>query len=462
MFSLISIFTLLSAHLACVTGQTFSACNPLHEANCPPNAALGKTINVDFTKGSVESFSPSGNPTYDADGVHFTVAKPGDAPQLNSIFYIMFGKVSITMKTAPGAGIVSSVVLQSDILDEIDIEWIGARDSEVQTNYFGKGDTTSYDRGATSPTSNHEQQFITYSIEWTSSQIVWSVDNKVVRVLTPATAATNQYPQTPMQVKFGAWSGGDPANSPGTIQWANGPTDYSKGPFTMTVKSISVSDYSNGSQYKYGDNSGSWGSIIAVGGGINSNAGKTANRVVTAEVPSITSPSPVIPVGLGKNHDSSSTMTVWPWVATTTQSSINHVATSVEGLPSGWVITSSGKVVPANSAAPPHLVSSPSYSSSPLSSDLDSVNDSHTQQNDYGSSLVTPDSKDPLSTINETQNKPTNLDSIVETCNNVECKNDNGMNDTSTSSAVKSLRSLIWLRILTSGLVTFLLGFLLI
>ncbi|TQS34499.1 hypothetical protein Golomagni_05114 [Golovinomyces magnicellulatus] len=460
MLSLFSIFTLISAHLVCVTGQTFSSCNPLHQADCPPNTALGKTINVDFTKGSVESFTPSGNPTYDNDGVHFTVAKSGDAPQLNSIFYIMFGKISITMKTAPGAGIVSSLVLQSDTLDEIDLEWIGARDSEVQTNYFGKGDTTSYDRGAISPVSNHEQQFITYTIEWTSSQILWSVDNKVIRVLTPATAATNQYPQTPMQIKFGAWSGGDPANTPGTIQWANGPTDYSKGPFTMTVKSISVSDYSNGTQYKYGNNSGSWGSIIAIGGSINGNAGKSANRVVTADVPCITSPSPVIPAGLGKNHDSTSTMTVWPWVATTTQSSINHVATSVEGLPSGWVITSSGKVVPANSAAFPHLVSSPPLSSSPLSLDSDSENEIQTDQDTHGSQLPSPDTKDTSSINSLAQNEPKNLDISNDTCNSVECKNDKGKS-TSTSSAVKSLQCLTWLCILTSGLVTFLLGSLL-
>lgn len=51
----------------------------------------------------------------------------------------MFGRVDIQLKAAPGAGIVSSFVLQSDTLDEIDWEWLGADPDEVQSNYFGKG-----------------------------------------------------------------------------------------------------------------------------------------------------------------------------------------------------------------------------------------------------------------------------------------------------------------------------------
>lgn len=263
----------------------------------------------------------------------------------------MFGKVTFSMKCAPGAGIVSSLVLQSDDLDEIDMEWLGADDSQVQTNYFGKGDVTTYNRGAYNPAANNQGQFITYTVEWTSSQIVWSVGGNVVRVLTPATADANQYPQTPMRVKFGAWSGGDPANPAGTIAWARGPTDYSKGPFTMIVQSISVTDYSTGTAYKYGDTSGSWESIEAIGGTINGNAGGVASSIATADVPAVTSASPSIPAGFGDTHGSTSTLTGWPWVATTTLSTATSAVTSVAGVPSGWIISSSGKIVPASSAA---------------------------------------------------------------------------------------------------------------
>ena len=84
------------------------------------------------------------------------------------------------------------------------------------------------------------------------------------RAMTAASAG-DEYPQTPMQVKFGAWSAGDPANEPGTIQWANGPTDYAAGPFAMRVRDATVVDYSTGKSYSYGDQTGSWRSTRASG-----------------------------------------------------------------------------------------------------------------------------------------------------------------------------------------------------
>jgi beta-glucanase (GH16 family) len=262
----------------------------------------------------------------------------------------MFGKVEFTMKCAPGAGIVSSLVLESDDLDEIDMEWLGADDSQVQTNYFGKGDVTTYNRGAYNPAANNQEEFITYTVDWTDSQIVWSVGGSVVRVLTPATADANQYPQSPMRVKFGAWSGGDPSNPAGTIAWARGPTNYADGPFTMTVQSIAITDYSTGTAYKYGDTSGSWESIEAIGGAVNGNIGSAASTIATADVPAVTSASPSIPAGFGDTHGSTSTLTGWPWVASTTLSTATAAVTSTAGIPSGWIITSSGKIVPSSAA----------------------------------------------------------------------------------------------------------------
>lgn len=289
--------------------------------------------------------------TYGNDGVSFTVSESGNAPQLTSIFYIMFGKVEFTMKAAPGAGIVSSLVLESDDLDEIDMEWLGADDSEVQTNYFGKGDVTTYNRGAFNPAAGNQDKFITYTVEWTSTQIVWQVAGTTVRVLTPETADTNQYPQTPMRVKFGAWSGGDSSNAAGTIAWARGPTNYSQGPFTMTVKSIAITDYSTGTEYKYGDQSGDWTSIEAVGGTINGNLDSSATAIQTADTPAVTSASPSIPAGIGGSSDNTVTETGWPWVATATSSGATNIWTTSSTIPSGWVISSNGKIVPADSAA---------------------------------------------------------------------------------------------------------------
>ncbi|KAL2180302.1 glycoside hydrolase family 16 protein [Thermothelomyces heterothallicus CBS 202.75] len=319
--------------------QTWSACNPLTSTSCPADTALGMTIHVDFAEGEVNSFVPSGGvPTYGEDGVSFTVASSGDAPQLTSIFYIMFGRVEVTMKAAPGAGIVSSLVLLSDALDEIDMEWLGADSTEVQTNYFSKGQTTTYNRGQFNPAPNNQAEFITYTIDWTADRIAWYVGGTLVRTLT-FDEANGEYPQTPMQVKFGAWSGGDPSNPPGTIEWARGPTDYSQGPFSMVVRSAVVTDYSTGKRYTYGDQSGTWQSIRSDGGEINGNLGAAGTVSVTASAPAATdSLSPTIPPGgiIGGG--------------TTATDGSTGPSRTVGPIPDGWVMTSEGKVVPIGSS----------------------------------------------------------------------------------------------------------------
>jgi hypothetical protein len=130
--ALASAATLFAPSLA----QTWSNCNPTLRSDCPPDSALGRTVNIDF-KSASDSFTTQGNPTYGKDGVSFTVARSGDSPQLISKWYIMFGKVEIAAKAAPGAGIVSSFVLQSDTLDEIDWEWLGADPDKVQVSFLG-------------------------------------------------------------------------------------------------------------------------------------------------------------------------------------------------------------------------------------------------------------------------------------------------------------------------------------
>lgn len=336
------------------TAQTWSNCNPTLRSDCPPDSALGRTVNIDLSSES-DSFTPQGNPTYGSDGVSFTVAKSGDSPQLTSKWYIMFGKAEVVVKAAPGAGIVSSFVLQSDTLDEIDWEWLGAAPDEVQTNYFGKGQTTTYNRGAFHADPGSQDGFKTYTIDWTSDQIVWQIDGTTVRTLEPANA-DNQYPQTPMQVKFGAWSGGDPANSPGTIEWSRGPTVYENGPFTMQVKSLKVSDYSTGTQYIYSDQSGTWESIRSNGGEIHSGGGTPVE-----EAPEVTSSAHGQPIPFTPTETSDvQRPSVYPWVPedSTLSSVPSPTYSNYPGLPSGWTVSESGKVVPPSSAPvskPPSL-----------------------------------------------------------------------------------------------------------
>lgn len=325
-----------------VSAQTWSTCNPLESTSCEPDTALGMSVHVDFTQGEVNSFAASGSPTYDDNGVSFTVSQSGDAPQLASLFYIMFGRVEITMKAAPGAGIVSSLVLQSDDLDEIDIEWLGASPDEIQSNYFGKGQTTTYNRGQFHDVTGTQSEWITYTIDWTQDRVIWMAGGTAVRTLNYADAENDQYPQTPMQVKFGAWSGGDSSNAAGTIKWAEGPTDYTQGPFTMQVQSIQVTDYSTGSEYKYTDTSGSWESIEAVGGEVNGNA--NGDSITVTATASGTTATADVPVGIAADDSTATaTQTGWPWVAS--------ARPSTGAIPSGWTMNSEGKIVPISAGA---------------------------------------------------------------------------------------------------------------
>lgn len=166
------------------------------------------------------------------------------------------------MKAASGTGIISSIVLESDDLDEIDWELMGGNTTHAETNYFGKGNTTSYDRAIYYPVDKPQENFHNYTVVWSQEKIEWLIDGNVVRTLGYADALGGKdFPQTPMTVRLGIWSGGDSHEMNGTIQWAGGLTDYSKAPFTMVVSSIRVQDAHNGSTYTYGDKTGSYESI---------------------------------------------------------------------------------------------------------------------------------------------------------------------------------------------------------
>ncbi|KIW14671.1 hypothetical protein PV08_07455 [Exophiala spinifera] len=328
----------ISSLLPTATAQTYTSCNPLEQSGCPADPALGKSVDIDFSSGSSSEFTESGAPTYDSNGAAFTIAKSGDSPFIASKWYIMFGHVDFVVKAAPGTGIVSAAILQSDDLDEIDWEWLGGDNTQAQSNYFGKGQTTTgYNRGAFHAAPSNHDEFHTYSIDWTANEIVWSIDGTTVRAMTQDQAVAGQYPQTPMYVKVGAWAGGDPSNPQGTIEWAGGLTDYSAGPFTMYLKSVHVTDYSTGSEYSYSGTSGTWQSIVSTGGKINSQGDGTP---VSSSTPSVTSQvttgSAPLAFGNSDGDSTTTTRTGWPWsgTATTTAVTVTPTPSSSSLLPS--------------------------------------------------------------------------------------------------------------------------------
>ncbi|KAJ5854907.1 hypothetical protein N7534_007450 [Penicillium rubens] len=289
-----------------VSGQTFSDCNPMQKT-CPANVGTTQSRQTfDFTKSSDldQWTTTAGHVKTGSNGAEFTVNKQGDAPTIQSDFYIFFGEVSVTMKAAPGTGIVSSIVLESDDLDEIDWEAVGGDTTQIETNYFGKGDTTTYGRAIWEPVSTPQETFHTYKVVWTKETTTWSVDGKAIRTLSFNDAQSGtRYPQTPMNVRIGIWAGGDPSNARGTIDWAGGETDYSNSPFTMYIKDVTIVNYNPAESYTWSDQSGSYESIEFTGstGSTNSTSStsSTTSKTTSASRSLITAANTATPSSSG-------------------------------------------------------------------------------------------------------------------------------------------------------------------
>ncbi|KAM0744542.1 hypothetical protein ACQRIT_001031 [Beauveria bassiana] len=254
-----------------VSAQTSTTCSPLKQ-DCPADPAVGKkSIRCDFTKGACDAFEHIAGKevTYDARGAVSAVDAPMQAPTLQCKKTIFFGKLEVEMKAAPGKGIITSVVLLSDDLDEIDIEAVGSDTARIQSNTFSRGDSTRHDLlGYLSVADTTAAAGHTYTVDWTTERIEFAVDGVVQRTLRRADIP-DRYPESPMRVKLGAWVAGYEGNAPGTIEWAGGVADFSGGAAEAVFKRVTVTDYAGGSaaterdveKYSYGDRSGSSKSI---------------------------------------------------------------------------------------------------------------------------------------------------------------------------------------------------------
>ncbi|TIA79674.1 concanavalin A-like lectin/glucanase [Aureobasidium pullulans] len=338
--------TQLATFFALAAVSIADTCNPLN-ARCPPNVGLATSAyEVDFTKqSSIPSewtISDWATVKFGSKGAEFTVSKRFESPQLWTNFYIHYGKVEIVAQVAPGTGIVSSAVLMSDDADEIDWEWSGNnfRDSagKGQNNYYGKGIVGDYDRGSFFSVASPQTQFHTYTIDWTSTALTWSVDGTIVRTLLAANtdSGSHQYPQTPAKFQLGIWAGGDPGNAWGTVDWAGGYTDFTKAPFTMYVKSVKITNYNPAYAYNWTDSSGSSKSIKIVQKPVVSSSSTTTTSPPTSSSTSIV---------ISSTQITSTTSISVPSKASTTCAGVPPSAPTQNGIVSGctqWYTAKSG------------------------------------------------------------------------------------------------------------------------
>ncbi|KAM0277360.1 hypothetical protein ACHAQH_005876 [Verticillium albo-atrum] len=332
------------------SAQTWSLCNPVEGDDCKPNPAFGGAAKYDFTTATklddLNSFFTvdpgvvynDKQMSFDGDaGASMIIFEEANAPTLTSKEYLFFGKVECVLRASPGQGIITSIVLQSDALDEIDWEFIGGDQNHVQTNYFhlGKKDYT-YGQEHELPF-NAMEEFHTYTIEWTQDAMTFSIDGNVVRTATPAEGS---YPQTPMQLKLGTWVGGKGGKEQqGTIDWAGGLAQWDQAPFAAHYQKVTIQDYAGGKQsareYVYTKGQGSWESIKVVAGK-ESGSGKFKDTTEDAV----------------ESKTSSIAASATSALASSASASISSVVSSIEDVLSSIIETSTISSAPVTSSLP--------------------------------------------------------------------------------------------------------------
>ena len=292
--------------------------------------------------------------TFDSSmGAVFNFGKQGDAPTIYSNFFFFFGRIEYVAQVAPGKGIVSSMVLLSDDLDEVDWEFTGTNTAQAQTNYFGKG-VLNYGVSEYVSVNSPQTGFHTYAIDWSPDAIVWSIDGKTVRNLTAAQAG-NEFPQTPMKVSLGLWDGGDASRqAPDTVRWAGGPTELPpKQNYTSYIKSVKITNANPAMQYEYTDKSGSWKSIKVINNTVSSSSMHSTSGSTNMVSSSVKSTTTVIP--------EKTVLSTSEVVITTCASSVSNCPARSTPITSKVIVTSTQpattKVVAPASSATAHSTS---------------------------------------------------------------------------------------------------------
>jgi len=97
----------------------------------PKTQYLGDTSKFDWVA--------DGLPLVSNGQLYLTMAKDTVGTVMASTAYVWYGKISVTMKTSRGNGVVTAFIMMSDVKDEIDYEWVGADLKTTQTNFYWNG-----------------------------------------------------------------------------------------------------------------------------------------------------------------------------------------------------------------------------------------------------------------------------------------------------------------------------------
>jgi len=184
--------------------------------------------------------------------VALVLTETNNGTRISSTKYVHYGTITATAKTGRWAGVVAAFITMSNVKDEIDWEWPGAKTTEAQSNFFfeghvdytaGNGQTHT---GLTDTYSNSHD----YTIDWQPEVLRFLIDGKEVRSVNKADTLKDgvyQYPTTPARVQLSIWPAGISSMPQGTVQWAGGMINWQDpdyvangNQFTVTVSKVTV------------------------------------------------------------------------------------------------------------------------------------------------------------------------------------------------------------------------------
>lgn len=212
--------------------------------------------------------------------VALLLTKDNGGTRISSTKYMHYGTVTARMKTARTNGVVTAFITMSDVKDEIDWEWPGAKTTEAQSNFFWMGVipdySTTHGKTATGVSDTYSN-YHDYTIDWQADQLQFLIDGNVVRTVTKdsttnsAASGRAEYPSTPSRIQLSLWPAGITGSPQGTIDWAGGMIDWNDpdyaaqgGHFSMLLQSVTVKCAKdtvqgaggvNATSYVYGANS---------------------------------------------------------------------------------------------------------------------------------------------------------------------------------------------------------------
>ncbi|PPQ80560.1 hypothetical protein CVT25_001594 [Psilocybe cyanescens] len=193
-----------------------------------------------------------GNIINDKGDLAMLLTQTNGGTRLSSTKYVHYGKITANLKTGRWGGVVTAFITMSDIKDEIDWEFPGAKTTEAQSNLFWQGvvPTTTTDGKTHDVSSDTFSNFHDYTIDWEPDTLTFSIDNQVVRTVkksdTINATGVASFPTTPSRVQLSIWPAGIDGVSKGTVDWAGGminwddPDYKSAGQFYAIVHSVSI------------------------------------------------------------------------------------------------------------------------------------------------------------------------------------------------------------------------------